>query len=110
MRTPAGNECPYFYGDYYRGKNHEECRLLPGQSPEKRWTPSLCTDCPVPGIARANSCDQMTLQARVERRLLGLKRVVAVEAYCRRCTCTVEDAHIGCGQCHSLDMDFVLGE
>ena len=28
MKTPAGTECKYFYGDYYRGRNHEECRLL----------------------------------------------------------------------------------
>ena len=23
MRTPAGTECPYFYGDYFRGRNVE---------------------------------------------------------------------------------------
>jgi hypothetical protein len=28
MRTPAGTECKYFYGDYYRGRSQEECRLL----------------------------------------------------------------------------------
>ena len=33
MRTPAGKECQYFYGDYYRGRNQEECRLLSDATP-----------------------------------------------------------------------------
>jgi len=110
MRTPAGKECPYFYGDYFRGRNQEECRLLPGTSPEMTWTPALCNDCPVPGITRANACEHMVLTARVERRLLGLIRRVEVVVYCRKCECDVEDPHIGCGQCHSGIERFVLGD
>ena len=100
MRTPAGKECPYFYGDYYRGRNHEECRLLPGGSPERTWTRDLCQSCPVPEIAQANSCEHMVLEASVERRFLGLKRQVVVEARCEKCACTVENPFVGCGQCH----------
>ena len=38
MQTPAGQECRYFYGDYYRGRNHEECRLIAATSPSTNWT------------------------------------------------------------------------
>ena len=110
MRTPAGKECPFFYGDYYRGRTHEECRLLPGPAPEKTWAPALCSDCPVPEIFLANACEQMQFDARVERRLFGLKRFVTVDVYCRRCECDVEDPHIGCGQCHPGIEGFVVGE
>lgn len=110
MRTPAGKECPYFYGDYFRGRNHEECRLLTGTTPETRWQPSLCQDCPVPDITRANSCEHMVLQARVVKGFLGLKRHVEVEAYCHRCSCGVADPHIGCGLCHPNVPDFIVGE
>ena len=33
MRTPAGKECRYFYGNYHRGRGIEECRLLHGRLP-----------------------------------------------------------------------------
>ncbi|HUF38185.1 MAG TPA: hypothetical protein VMN57_06665 [Anaerolineales bacterium] len=110
MRTPAGKECPYFYGDYFRGRRKEECRLLPGGSPKKSWSASLCSDCPVPDITRANSCEHMAITARVERRLLGLKRIVEVDVFCRKCECNVEDPHVGCGQCHAGIDRFVVLE
>lgn len=110
MRTPAGNECPYFYGDYFRGKKQEECRLLPGTSPDSRWHPFLCETCPVPAIAKANACEHQQLSAGVERRLLGLKRVVTIRAYCNKCACDVDDPHIGCGQCHPNLPRFTIGE
>ena len=37
MKTPAGKECKFFYGDYYRGRQHEECRLLKDHG--LSWTP-----------------------------------------------------------------------
>ncbi len=57
MKTPAGSECKYFYGDYYRGRDHEECRLLGAQ-----WKPALCRTCPVPAIEMANACEFMRLR------------------------------------------------
>ena len=65
MKTPAGRECPHFYGNYFRGRNVEECRLLKlnGQI----WSRDLCKSCPVPDIARANSCQHMQLRAAVSR-------------------------------------------
>jgi hypothetical protein len=102
MRTPAGFECKFFYGDYRRGRNREECRLI-GEAPKPHnWTPDLCKKCPVPEIIRANACESMELSADVRPGILGWMRGVSVGAYCRKCEQTVTEPHIGCGQCHTL--------
>ncbi len=105
MRTKFGFDCPYFFGDYYRGRNQEECRLLKGAS-AGRWTPDLCKTCPVPGIVRANSCPNIVLSAEIGRGLLGLKRQVKVEAYCTKSNSTVAEPEVGCGECHPLPFLF----
>lgn len=103
MRTPAGVECRYFYGDYYRGKNHEECRLLSEASLSQHWTSDLCKTCPVPGIVRANACEFMILNGRVTRSVLtGFKRKVQVAAYCEKTHRSVDQPEIGCGDCHPI--------
>ncbi len=108
MRTPAGIECPYFYGDYYRGRSREECRLIGNQAPPRHWTANLCRNCPVPAIIRANACQNMTLEAAVKSSLLGLVRRVEVRAYCSKSQTYVKEPHIGCGQCHPLPPDLQL--
>jgi hypothetical protein len=101
MRTPAGMECPYFYGDYFRGRNVEECRLL--KAAGERWTRDLCKTCPVPGIARANSCEYLKLSATVARPVDALfQRRVRVSAYCEKTKRNVTEPHVGCGECHVL--------
>jgi len=101
MRTPAGSECPYFYGDYYRGRNHEECRLLLAANPPEKWTRNLCASCPVPGIARANACEHMVLTGHVARPVSAVfQRRVQVTAFCRKSNRPVKEPHVGCGECH----------
>jgi hypothetical protein len=102
LKTPAGFDCQYFYGDYYRGRDHEECRLIGSIPPPKNWTPDLCNTCPVPGIQRANACENLILQAKVKRGLLGFGRRVEVKAYCKKAQKTVDKPEIGCGLCHPL--------
>ena len=102
MKTPAGKECSYFYGDYYRGRNHEECRLLKESSTHPTWTPDLCSTCPVPGIQMANACPNMILDASVDRPFPFVKRKVKVTAYCILSKQVVKEPHVGCGQCHPL--------
>ncbi len=102
MRTPAGFECRYFYGDYYRGRNQEECRLIGNAAPPKNWTPDLCRTCPVPAILRANACPSLELRGEVERTMLGLRRRVKVSAYCTRSEKAVAEPEVGCGLCHPL--------
>jgi hypothetical protein len=101
MKTPAGKECPWFYGDYYRGRNQEECRLL--RASNQLWTRDLCWTCPVPAIARANSCEFMKLRAIVVRPFSALfQRRVQVTAYCEKTKRAVSEPHVGCGDCHAL--------
>ena len=98
MKTPAGSECKYFYGDYFRGRNHEECRLL-----SRSWTRDLCRTCPVPGIGMANACEYMQLRGLVARPLASFfQRRVQVTAYCAKTERAGFDPHIGCGECHPV--------
>jgi len=102
MKTPAGIECRYFYGDYYRGREREECRLL-GTS----WTRELCRTCPVPSILRANACEFMQLQLEVIRPLAAaFQRRVKVTASCIKTERSGFNAHIGCGECHPVPAVF----
>jgi len=102
MKTPAGIECKFFYGDYRRGRKVEECRLI-GNAPRPRhWAPDLCKTCPVPGILRANACPSMDLIPTVTPGILGKFRRVQISAYCRKTKQAVKEPHVGCGQCHLL--------
>lgn len=101
MRTPSGIECKYFYGDYFRGRSQEECRLL--KAAGETWTPDLCKTCPVPGITRANACEFLRLRASVNRPLsAAFQRRVQVVAFCEKTNLDVKEPHIGCGECHPL--------
>jgi hypothetical protein len=102
MRTPAGKECIYFYGDYYRGREREECRLLKSSTPPLNWQPKLCDTCPVPEIVQANACEHMQLHSRLQRLFFIMPPEVKVDAYCTKTEQNVAEPHIGCGQCHSL--------
>ena len=107
MRTPAGFECKYFYGDYYRGRSTEECRLL--LSSGQKWSSDLCKTCPVPGITRANACEFQQLRAVVGRPLsAAFSRRVQISAFCEKSKRTVAEPQIGCGECHPIPPIFDL--
>lgn len=101
MRTPSGIECKYFYGDYFRGRSVEECRLLKASG--EKWTPDLCKTCPAPSIARANACEFLRLHGTVGRPLnAAFRRRVQVTAFCEKTNRDVREPEIGCGECHPL--------
>jgi hypothetical protein len=109
MKTPAGRECPYFHGDYYRGRNLEECRLLKANG--QVWSGNLCKTCPVPDIARANSCRHMQLKAIVSRSIFTFfQGRVQVSAYCEKTQRNVDEPQVGCGECHQLPFKFEIKE
>ena len=100
MITPAGQECRYYYADYFRGREREECRLL-GQNPASEpWRPELCKSCPMPGILRANACTHLVLEGQVKKGFLGLSRKVEVSAVCSKHLVAVPEPKVGCGHCH----------
>ncbi len=95
--------CRYFYGDYFRGKNHEECRLL-GTNKDNPipWKRSHCDTCPVPELIIVSNSRELMLEAEVKRRFLR-ERVEVTFAVCgkhirqlddpRRCPeCAAEQA------------------
>ena len=100
MITPAGTECRYYYADYFRGRERQECRLLDQNPVSEPWRPELCKGCPVPGILRANACPNLVLEAAVAKRFFGLRRDVVVEAVCKKHLVKVPEPHVGCGHCH----------
>ena len=106
MRTPAGKECRYFYGNYYRGRNREECRLIGGTLPPIPWRPSLCATCPVPDILLANACVNLELKPRLARPFPFIHQQVQVEPFCSQNGRSGFDPHIGCGECHPLPLIF----
>jgi hypothetical protein len=109
MKTPAGKECRYFYGNYFRGRSSEECRLL--QASGQRWSRDLCGSCPVPDVLRANACDFLQLRGTVTRTASGLfRRRVQLSAFCEKVGRGVPEPEIGCGQCHPLPPEFMVKE
>jgi hypothetical protein len=107
MRTPAGKECRYFYGDYFRGRNIEECRLLKASG--ENWQPELCRTCPLPDIQLANACEFLKFHGKVVRPLgAGLQRRVRVTAFCEKVERRVDEPEIGCGECHPFPPQFVV--
>jgi len=107
MKNPAGIECQYFFGDYFRGRHREECRLLKSANPALDWEPKLCESCPVPEIRRANSCDHMQLRPSIKRPFPFAPKRVQIEAYCRKTHQDVAEPHLGCGECHKLPEVFL---
>lgn len=112
MITPAGVECRYYYADYFRGRERQECRLIAQNPRSEPWRPELCSTCPVPGILRANASPHLVLEGTVKKRFLGLVRRVEVEAICSKHLTEVPEPHVGCGQCREerlgaamLDLD-----
>jgi hypothetical protein len=107
MKTPAGTECPHFYGDYFRGRTVEECRLL--KVAGQNWSRDLCASCPVPEISRANACQYMQLRSKVGRPLsAAFMRRVQVQAYCAKTRKNVTEPYVGCGECHALPFKFEI--
>lgn len=75
------------------------------------WSRDLCGTCPVPAIARANSCQHMKLIATVSRPLMALfQRRVQVRAYCEKSRQDVAEPQVGCGDCHALPFKFEIKE
>jgi len=111
MKTPAGKECKYFFGDYHRGRNHEECRLLQANLESPPWKPVHCQTCPVPDILRQNACPNLTLHGTVSKGFLGFGGGVKVEGWCSEYFLEVPNPAVGCGHCHEfrgpsiLDLD-----
>ncbi|MBI1881980.1 MAG: hypothetical protein HYR94_27710 [Chloroflexi bacterium] len=99
MRTPAGKECKYYFGDFHRGRNVQACRLIEENPDSPPWRPSLCQSCPVPDILRANGSSALKLEATVVKKFLGFKQEVEVSGWCSECFSEVPNPLLGCPNC-----------
>ena len=89
MSNPVN--CRYFYGDYFRGKNHEECRLLTENPNNTRaWRRKLCDSCPVPETLIAGNSRDLALEAEVRRKFLR-HQVVITFAVCTKHLLELDD-------------------
>jgi hypothetical protein len=101
MKTPYGQECKFYYADYYRGRETQSCRLIERNPESSPWFVALCQTCPVPGILAANGCENLRLRGHVGKRFFGLTKKVEIEAYCADTGVEVKDPRAGCGNCHA---------
>jgi hypothetical protein len=99
MRTPAGKECRFYYQDYNRGRNVQECRLIKANPESLPWRPKYCSMCSMPDILNANSSADLELKLTVKPLVLGLGRRLEVIAACRKHRIVIEDPYIGCPKC-----------
>lgn len=96
MSTPVN--CRYFYGDYFRGKNQEECRLLAANPNNTRpWRRTLCNSCPVPKLLLDTDCRDLLLEAEVKRKFLR-DRVDVTFAICGKHLIELDDPQT-CPEC-----------
>jgi len=90
--------CRYFYGDYHRGKNVEDCRLLARNSDNERpWRRKLCDTCPIPELIITSQCRHLELEAEVKRHFLR-EQVVVTFAMCTKHLIELDDPNY-CPQC-----------
>ncbi len=101
MRTPAGKECKFYYADYNRGRDLNECRLVKTNPESLPWNQNICAMCSVPDILNANSSPNLELKLTIKPRLLGLGRKLELEAWCVKHRLPIEDPYVGCPQCNA---------
>ena len=99
MITPAGKECSYYYEDFHRGRNRQECRLLDDNPHSPAWKERDCFNCPVPGILQANASEHLHLHGTVKIGFLGIGRRVEVDATCLKHDHRIRDPYVGCAHC-----------
>jgi hypothetical protein len=112
MKTPAGKLCKYYYEDYHRGTEKQECRLIDRNPEGGTWKPRHCGGCPIPDILRQNACTNLLLEAKIEKSFFGLREGVKVYAVCAKKLSEVAEPAVGCGDCHLNlgGIEFKVGE
>lgn len=83
MTTNNPVNCRYYYADFFRGRDHEECRLLKRNPDSRPWRRSLCDSCPVPDILISTNCKEIALEATVVKKW-GIMERVEVYAICAK--------------------------
>ncbi len=91
--------CRFYYEDFHRGRQVQECRLIRPGHRTLPWWPDACRICAVPAILRANGSPDLRLEAVIDKRF-GIWRRVRVSAYCLRHAIELDDPYRGCPACN----------
>ncbi len=75
-------DCPYYYEDYYRGRETRTCRLIERNPHSRPWHPDLCKTCPVPYILTHTRVEHLALEATVVKKFF--RERVEVFAVCTK--------------------------
>ncbi len=89
--------CRYYFADFHRGRDTEECRLIKRNPDSRPWRRALCDSCPVPGILIASNSRELALEAKVERKFLR-EQVEVTFAVCTKHMLELTDPLV-CPQC-----------
>lgn len=106
MITPAGSECAFYYQDFARGANRQECRAQ-YHPKSAAWQPSDCARCPVPEILAANGSPYLELRLSIHAGMLGVGRRIEVDVWCSAHGPITTDPLVGCVECNA-DADELL--
>lgn len=100
MITPGGADCAYYYEDFARGANVQECRVT--RDPRSAvWQPTDCRRCPVPGLLLANGSPHLELRIAIRSGVLGLGRHVHLDVWCALHGPIEGDPRVGCKACNA---------
>jgi hypothetical protein len=106
MVNPSGAECAFYYEDFQRGSDRQECRAA--KNPRSAvWQPSDCKNCPVPAILAANGSPYLELSIFINPRKLIIGRRVTAEAWCSLHGPIDGDPHVGCPECNAVADDLL---
>ena len=101
MRTPDGTECRFYYEDFHRGRQTQECRLIERSrrnGDSLAWAPDLCEKCSVPAVLRANGSKELRLNLSVQKRF-GLFRSLKLVTRCAAHDEIIDEPMRGCARC-----------
>jgi hypothetical protein len=97
MRTPAKRDCSYYYEDFNRGADIQQCRIVRTKD-SAWWRDSDCKKCPVPDIENASGGPHLDLTMTVRRTKFGRNSTYSVTAWCVLHG-PIADPYVGCLEC-----------
>lgn len=100
VKNPAGAECAFYYEDFARGAELQECRAAK-EAGSAQWRPEVCAGCAVPGILKANGSPRLVIAISIGRGWARKRPRVRVTASCSVHGGPLADPYVGCKECNA---------
>ena len=104
MSTKPPPNCKYYYEDFHRGREVNECRL-PKSRDSLHWERGICDSCPVPELLRETNCAHLALEGTIRKRL-RLSARMEVFAVCTKHMLQLKEAGV-CPQCTAEQAELI---